>query len=66
MVADLVQSQHATGCTIFLKMPFLDPHLDFFPENLGAESDERGKRFHQTISTMEMLSRQVESLYADW
>jgi hypothetical protein len=35
-----------------LKVRFLDFHLDFFPENLGAVSDEHGERFHQDISTM--------------
>jgi hypothetical protein len=28
-------------------------HIDFFPENLGAVSDEHGERFHQDISNME-------------
>jgi hypothetical protein len=36
-----------------LKVHFLDSHLDFFPENLGAVSDEHGERFHQDISIME-------------
>ena len=27
----------------------LDAHLDEFKENLGAYSEERGKRFHQDI-----------------
>jgi hypothetical protein len=36
-----------------LKVHFLDSHLDFFPENLGAVSDEHGERFHQDISNME-------------
>jgi hypothetical protein len=35
-----------------LKVRFLDLHLDFFPENLGAVSDVYGERFHQDISTM--------------
>jgi hypothetical protein len=34
---------------------FLDSNLDFFPENIGAVSDEHGERFHQGISTMEKL-----------
>jgi len=33
-----------------LKIHFLDSHLDFFPDNLGAVSDER---FHQDISALE-------------
>lgn len=36
-----------------LKIHFLHSHLDFFPENLGAVSDEQGERFHQDIATME-------------
>lgn len=36
-----------------LKMHFLFSHLDFFPENLGAESDEHGERFHQDMATIE-------------
>ncbi|UYV81448.1 hypothetical protein LAZ67_20001231 [Cordylochernes scorpioides] len=35
------------------KIHFLHSHLDFFPDNLGAVSDERGERFHQDISSME-------------
>jgi hypothetical protein len=36
-----------------LKLHFLDSHLDLFPENLGAVSDEHGETFHQDISNME-------------
>lgn len=36
-----------------LKIHFLHSHLDFFPENLGAESDEQGERFHQELSVIE-------------
>ena len=36
-----------------LKIHFLHSHLDFFPENLGDESDEHGERFHQQMKTME-------------
>lgn len=34
-------------------MHFLKSHLDFFPRNLGAESDEQGERFHQEIMAIE-------------
>jgi hypothetical protein len=40
------------GCNMSLNMHFLDPNLDFFPENIGAISDEHGEQFHQGISTM--------------
>jgi len=41
------------GCNMSLKIHFLDSHLDFFPDNLGAVTDEHGERFHQDISTLE-------------
>ncbi|UYV75760.1 hypothetical protein LAZ67_13001256 [Cordylochernes scorpioides] len=43
----------ALGCNMSLKIHFLHSHLDFFPDNLGAVSDEHGERFHQAISSME-------------
>ena len=36
-----------------LKIHFLHSYLNFFPPNLGAVSDEHGKRFHQDITKME-------------
>ena len=53
MVADLVQSHKAMRRNMSLKVSFLDSHLDFLPENLGAVSDEHGERFHQDISNNE-------------
>jgi hypothetical protein len=52
VVADLVQSYKSMGCNtcMSLKMSFLDSHLDFLPENLGAVSDEHRERFHQDTS----------------
>lgn len=41
------------GCKMSLKLHFLHSHLDNFPENLGAVSDEQGERFHQDVLTME-------------
>ena len=41
------------GCRMSLKMHFLHSHLDLFPENLGAVSDEQGERLHQDIQAME-------------
>lgn len=41
------------GVKMSLKIHFLHSHLDFFPENLGAVSDEHGERFHQQLKTME-------------
>ncbi|UYV84905.1 hypothetical protein LAZ67_X003948 [Cordylochernes scorpioides] len=53
IVNDLLLSYKALGCNMSLKIHFLHSHLDFFPDNLGAISDEHGERFHQAISSME-------------
>ncbi|UYV81545.1 hypothetical protein LAZ67_20001494 [Cordylochernes scorpioides] len=53
IVNDLLLSYKALGCNMSLKIQFLHSHLDFFPDNLGAVSDEHGERFHQDISSME-------------
>jgi len=50
---NLSQSYQKLGCNMALKIHFLHSHLDFFPENCGAVSDENGERFHQDISSME-------------
>lgn len=54
---DLVEKMLTTyenmRCNMSLKIHFLHSHLDFFPENLGAVSDEHGERFHQDISSFE-------------
>ncbi|UYV63997.1 hypothetical protein LAZ67_2006283 [Cordylochernes scorpioides] len=53
IVNELLLSYKALGCNMSLKIYFLHSHLDFFPDNLGAVSDEHGERFHQDISSME-------------
>ena len=36
-----------------LKVHFLHSHLNYFPYNLGAVSEEQGERFPQDINEME-------------
>lgn len=52
-VEELLSAYRAMGCNMSLKVHFLHSHLDFFPENLGAVSDEHGERFHQDIAKFE-------------
>ena len=52
MVADLVQPHTAVGCRMSLHVRFEEGHLDIFPLNLGAVSDEHGHRFNQEFSAM--------------
>lgn len=53
VVSDLLESYRRMGCRMSLKLHFLHAHLDEFPGNLGAVSDEHGERFHQDIAVME-------------
>ena len=41
------------GCSMSFKLHFLNSHLNYFPENSGAVSEEQGERFHQDIKEME-------------
>jgi hypothetical protein len=41
------------GCNMSLKFHFLASHLDYFPPNLGAVSEEQGERFHQDLKDAE-------------
>ena len=51
LVDNLLSSYKKLGCRMSLKIHMLHSHLDFFPENLGATSDEQGERFHQDINS---------------
>ena len=53
LVQDLMNSYEQLGCNMPLKTYFLFSHLDLFPLNCGAVSNEHGERFHQDISMME-------------
>lgn len=53
LVGNLLSCYQKLGCNMSLKVHFLHSHLDYFPENCGAVSDEHGERFHQDIQNME-------------
>ena len=47
------------GCRMSLKMHFLNSHLDFFSENLGAVSAEQREIFYQDIQEIEECNQEV-------
>lgn len=53
LIEELLLNYRKIGARMSLKLHFLNSHIDVFPLNLGAVSDEAGERFHQDISTME-------------
>ena len=46
LVATMLLAFRDLGCNMSIKLHFLNAHLNEFPDNLGAVSDEQGKRFH--------------------
>ena len=58
-----MQGYQKLDCNMSLKIHFLHSHLDFFPENCGAASDEHRERFHQDFNGEE-ISREMELCYA--
>lgn len=53
IVEEMLQHFRNLGCRMSVKVHFLNSHIDYFPENLGATSEEQGERFHKDIKTME-------------
>jgi hypothetical protein len=51
--ANMLEKFKVLGCLMSLKIHFLNLHLDFLPENLGAVSEKQGERFYQDIKEME-------------
>ena len=56
------------GCNMSIKLHFLNSHLDQFPDNVSAASDEQGERFHQDLKIMEerYQGRWDKSMMADY
>lgn len=68
LVENLLVNYRNLGCRMSLKIHFLHSHLDFFPPNLGAVSDEQGERFHQDVLQMERRyqGKWDESMMSDY
>ena len=52
-LTNLLSSFEDIGAKMSIKVHFLHSHLDRFPKNLGALSDEQGERFHQDVKEMD-------------
>ena len=50
----MISNLGVMGCNMSIKLHFLNSHIDYFPENLGAVSEEQGKRFHQDLKELEV------------
>jgi len=52
----------AQGCHMSLKVNFLHSHVDYFPENLEAYSEEKAEKFHQDLLIMEIRYQRRSSV----
>ena len=52
-IESMLNSYGDIGTNMSIKIHFLHSHLDRFPGNCGAYSDEQGKHFHQDIMVMD-------------
>ena len=53
LVGNMLSAFRDLGCKMSIKVHFLFSHLDKFPDNLGAVSDEQGELFHQDLMAVE-------------
>lgn len=53
VVQRMLAAYEAQGCKLSLKVNFLHSYIDYFPENLGAFSEEQDEKFHQDVRDIE-------------
>ena len=63
IVENMIEAFRRTGSRMSLKLHFLHSHLEFFPDNLSAVSDEHDERFHQDIAVVETLYKGIGSVF---
>ena len=51
IVKILLDTFHKLGCNMSVNVHFLRSHLEYFPENLGALSEEQGESFTKTLKS---------------
>uniref|UniRef100_A0A1B0CUQ4 Uncharacterized protein n=1 Tax=Lutzomyia longipalpis TaxID=7200 RepID=A0A1B0CUQ4_LUTLO len=68
IVQKMLKAFHCLGARMSIKMHILDKHLDTFPQNLGAMSDEQGERFHQDMAPYEKRynGKSIINMLADY
>ena len=53
LVGNILSAFRHLECKMSIKVNFLFSHLDKFPDNLGAVSDEQREKFHQDLMAVE-------------
>jgi hypothetical protein len=52
IVRNMLDKFKLLGCNMGLELHFLASHLDYFPPNLTAVSEEQSERFHQDLKDL--------------
>ncbi|GBM96609.1 hypothetical protein AVEN_229800-1 [Araneus ventricosus] len=60
IVEEMIKNFKILGCSMSLKVHFLDSRLDYFPENLGAVSEEQGESFHLVVQDIKEMERRYQ------
>ncbi|GBO46167.1 hypothetical protein AVEN_168626-1 [Araneus ventricosus] len=61
IVEEMINNFKILSYSMSLKVHVLDSHLDYFPENLGAVSEEQGEIFHKKYKgNGDAISRKME------
>jgi hypothetical protein len=63
-VANTLEKFKVLGCLMSLKIHIFNSHLDIFPKNLGAVSEEQGEHFHQNIAKFQKPHIRRRATYA--
>ena len=66
LIDNMLQNFQEMKVNMSLKIHMMHSHLDFFPENMGAVSDEHGERFHQDVAIIEKRFKGKWSENALW
>ncbi|KAI6650813.1 Nuclear pore complex protein [Oopsacas minuta] len=56
LVNELIESYKNLGCNMSVKVHFLHSHIDYFPENLGAVSEEQDGQPYEPLRLESLLS----------
>jgi hypothetical protein len=59
LVEDTLFHFNRLGCKMIVKVHYLHSHLDRFPENFGALSEDQGERFHQDKNNGSQIPRKM-------
>lgn len=52
IVENILVNLNALGCSVKLKLHFLNSYISYFPVNLGTVNEEQGERIHHDMKAV--------------